>query len=193
MSKMAFMDEIGGGGAKLLKFDGKAGNYVVRDSDTPLNGEEFVADIHSASGGFLKFNGKDQPERRMGSLFPEDKAPSRASLGDLDKSKWPKARFGDDVEDPWTAVIEIPMTHKESGEAYIFTAQSKTALAAAKDFLSRCRRVPEGFLPTVKLGIGSYKSKFGAVKKPTLSLTGKSPVNGSGAADKKPFNDDLGF
>jgi hypothetical protein len=33
MSEMAFMDEIGGGGAKLLRFDGKAGNYVVRDSD----------------------------------------------------------------------------------------------------------------------------------------------------------------
>jgi len=85
------------------------------------------------------------------------------------------------------------MTHQESGEAYIFTAQSKTALAAAKDFLSRCGRVPEGFLPTVKLGIGSYKSKFGAVKKPMLSLTGKSPVNGSGEAENKPFNDSLDF
>jgi hypothetical protein len=48
---MGFLDEVGGGSAKLLKFDGKAGNYVVRDSDTPLNGEEFVADIHRASGG----------------------------------------------------------------------------------------------------------------------------------------------
>jgi hypothetical protein len=56
---MSFMDEVsGGGGAKLLKFDGKAGNYVVRGSDANFNNQEFVADIYAAKGGYIKFGEK---------------------------------------------------------------------------------------------------------------------------------------
>jgi hypothetical protein len=147
----------------------------------------------------LKFDGKEKPARKMGSVFPKDEAPSRASLGDMDQSKWPKARFGDDVEDPWTAVIEIPMTHKESGETYIFVAMSKTSLAAAKDFLRLCQKVPQGHIPVVKLGITTYKSKYGAVKKPVLAVTGKSPANGSKghssvtSQPNLPFDDSINF
>src|SRR5262249_1283019 len=117
-TKMGFMDEVAsGGGAKLLKFDGRAGNYVVRGSDENYNGQEFIADVFSATGGFLKFKGKGEtPERKMGLIFPKDLAPSRASLGDLDKSQWSKGKFSDDEpEDPWQAAIEIPLRHKESG------------------------------------------------------------------------------
>ena len=35
--------------------------------------------------------------------------------------------FGDAPEDPWVQVIEIPLRHKESGESFTFTAQSKTS------------------------------------------------------------------
>jgi hypothetical protein len=85
---MGFMDEVaGGGGAKLLKFDGKAGNYVVRGSEGSFNNQEFVADVFGAKGSYLKFGGKDQPpERQLGSIFPKDEAPLRSALGNLDKS-----------------------------------------------------------------------------------------------------------
>ena len=88
---MGFMDEVSSGGAtKLLKFDGKAGSYVVRGSEATFNGQEFLADVYSATGGFLKFNGKgQQPERRTGLVFPKDLAPARSSLGDLPKAPGP--------------------------------------------------------------------------------------------------------
>ena len=175
---MGFMDEVSsGGGAKLLKFDGRAGNYLVRGSEATFDGQEFVVDVYSATGGFLKFKGKGEPpERHTGPIFPKDQAPSRASLGDLDRSKWETGKFGDEPEDPWTPVIEVPLTHRETGEAYTFTAQSKTSLAAAKDFLGLSRRLPESFLPIVRLDVGSFKGKFGPVKKPVLSMIGKSPI-----------------
>jgi hypothetical protein len=192
---MGFMDEVSsGGGTKLLKFDGRAGNYVVRGSEATFNGQEFVVDVYSATGGFLKFKGKGEPpERNTGPIFPKDQAPSRASLGDLDRSKWETGKFGDEPEDPWTPVIELPLTHRETGEAYTFTAQSKTSLAAAKDFLGLCRRLPEGFLPIVRLGVGSFKGKFGPVKKPVLSMIGKSPIETESNNDELPWSDEPGM
>jgi hypothetical protein len=194
---MSFMDEISsGGGAKLLKFDGRAGNYVVRGSDETFNNQEFIADIYAAKGGYIKFGDKGQaPERHLGSVFPKDEAPLRGSLGNTDKASWPKGKFGDEPEDPWTQVIEIPLRHKESGELYVFTAQSKTALGAAKDLLSHCRKLPEGFEPAVRLGVGSYKGKFGAVKKPVLSVVGKVAIDEADGGDGShhPFNDQLSF
>ena len=130
---MGFMDEVAGGGNKLLRFDGRAGNYVVRGSEDTLNNQEFIADIYAAKGGYLKFGGEGQaPERHLGSIFPKDEAPLRASLGNTDKGEWVKGKFGDEPEDPWTSVIEIPMRHKESGESYTFTAQFKD--------IARCRQ-----------------------------------------------------
>jgi hypothetical protein len=192
---MGFMDEVfSGGGTKLLKFDGRAGNYVARGSDETFNGQEFVADIHGATGGFLKFKGKgEQPERRTGPIFPKDLAPSRASLGDLDKNDWPTGKFGEQPEDPWCAVIEISLRHRESGEAYTLTTQSKTALGAAKDFFGLCRRVPEGFLPVVRLDVATFKGRYGMQKKPVLTLVGKVPMEGDDADDGDPFDDENPF
>jgi hypothetical protein len=191
---MGFMDEVSsGGGAKLLKFDGRAGNYLVRGSEATFDGQEFVVDVYSATGGFLKFKGKGEPpERHTGPIFPKDQAPSRASLGDLDRSKWETGKFGDEPEDPWTPVIEFPLTHRETGEAYTFTAQSKTSLAAAKDFLGLSRRLRESFLPIVRLDVGSFKGKFGPVKKPVLSMIGKSPIE-TESNEELPWDDEPGI
>src|ERR1700723_3172847 len=192
---MGFMDEVSsGGGAKLLKFDGRAGNYLVRGGEATFDGQEFVVDVYSATGGFLKFKGKGEPpERHTGPIFPKDQAPSRVSLGDLDRSKWETGKFGDEPEDPWTPVIEFPLTHRETGEAYTFTAQSKTSLAAAKDFLGLSRRLPESFLPIVRLDVGSFKGKFGPVKKPVLSMIGKSPIETESNNNELPWDDEPGI
>jgi hypothetical protein len=190
---MSFLNEVfGGGGAKLLKFDGRAGNYVVRGSDTNLNDAEFVADIYSARGGYIKFGEKGQaPERHLGGIFPKDEAPLRSTLGNLDKSEWVPGMFGDEPQDPWTQVIEIPLRHKETGDEYLFTAQSKTALGAAKDFLGQCRRLPEGYEPLVRLNIGSYKTKFGPMKKPVISIIGKVEIEGGD--EQNAFDDEVPF
>jgi hypothetical protein len=191
---MGFTDEVGiGGGKPILKFN-KEARYVKRGSEEAMNDQEFVAKIGEARAGYIKFNGNEEPERRLGAIFPKDEAPLRSSLADTDKSKWPRGKFSDGPEDPWTAVVEIPLQHRETGEEYLFAAQSKTAIAAAMDFLSQAKRVPEGFDPVIRLGVGSFKSRFGPMKKPVLSIVGKvssgaPPVNGK----DKPSNDELGF
>jgi hypothetical protein len=94
----------------------------------------------------------------------------------MDPSEWEESKFGNGPEDPWVAAIELPLVHRETGEAFTFTAQSKLSLAAVKDFLGLCRRIPEGFLPIIRLEVGAFKSKFGPMKKPVLSMVGKSPI-----------------
>ena len=159
-----------------------------------MNDQEFVAKIRGARAGYIKFNGNNQPERRLGAIFPKDEAPPRSSLGDSDKNKWPRAKFDDGPEDPWTAVIEIPLQHRETGEELLFCAQSKTSIGAAMDFLSQARRVPDGYDPVIRLGVGSFKSRFGPMKKPVLSIVGKVPSGGAvNGKDEPPFNDSLGF
>ena len=116
-SQWDFIDEAaGGGGPPILKFN-KEACYAKSGSDESFNDQEFVADVHAARGGYIKFGEKGQaPEKHLGSVFPKDEAPLRASLGNTDRDQWAKGRFGDRPEDPWTAVIEIPLKHRETGE-----------------------------------------------------------------------------
>ena len=89
-------------------------------------------------------------------------------------------------------MIEIPLKHRETGEEFLFCAQSKTSLGAARDFLTRARGVPRGFAPVIRLGVGSFKSRFGQIKRPVLSIVGKVPGNGA-VKDDPPFDDPLKF
>ena len=189
---MGFMDGIGGGGTKRIRPDGRAGIFTVNDTDESLNNKDFIATPVGAKGGHLKFGVKGQaPESHMGAIYPKDEVPPRASLGNMDKSEWTKGQFGDEPEDPWRPVIEIPLRQAETGDQYILSMMSKTALAAAKDFLSQCRRLPEGYEPIVRLQWGSYKGKFGTVKKPILTIVGKVEIETGKAEDL--LNDAIGF
>ena len=195
---MGFMDEVSNGGsAPILKFN-KEGRYAKAGSDKSYNDQEFVVDVHATRGGYIKFNGKELPEKRLGSIFPKDEAPLRAALGDTDEAKWAASKFNKgEVEDPWTAVIEIPLRQKETGEEFLFCAQAKTSLGAARDFLTQARRLPQGFNPVIRLGVGSFKSKFGPIKKPVLSIVGKVRASDQLARanedDEPPFNDGVEF
>jgi hypothetical protein len=135
----------------------------------------------------------------MASVFPEDQSPERDTLGDTDERKWPQGKFSNEPEDPWRDRLEVPMEHAETGEQYTFVAMSKTALGAVKDLLNQCRRLPPGYEPRVRLDVASFKSKFGPVKKPQLTITGKVETNGNGRAHEEdgakdaPFNDSIEF
>jgi hypothetical protein len=187
---MSFLDSLGGGSAKFIVFDGKAAQYKVRGVEQPLNGEQFIAHPDGAVGGYIKFNGKEtQPERRMGSVFPKDLAPARDSLGDTDAGAWPDGKFSGEPEDPWRPRLEIPLEHAETGEEYIIVGMSKTSLAALKDFLNRCQKLSPGFAPRVRFDVATFKSKFGPVKKPLLTITGKMELPSNGHAKDFPFDD----
>jgi hypothetical protein len=47
--------------------------------------------------------------------------------------------------------------------------------------------LPEGYEPIVKLCVGSFKGKFGIVKKPLLSVVGKVAEAGDAPDDEIPF------
>jgi hypothetical protein len=170
-----------------LKFDGKAGVYRVKDVEDFFNNKEAVAHVYQAAGGRIKFDRDGgQPERRMGSVFPDDESPARADLGNLEEAKWPRGRFSDEPEDPWTAVIEIPITIRETGDQFMFVAQSKGSLAAAKDLLSACRKLDEGYEPKIRLAVGTYKTRHGEQRKPVLQVIGRIAVE-RGPDDEIPF------
>ena len=57
---------------------------------------------------------------------------------------------------------------------------------------NQARRLPDGFDPVIRLGVGSFKSKFGQIKKPVLSIIGKVPSNDT-SKDEPPFSDSLEF
>jgi hypothetical protein len=51
--------------------------------------------------------------------------------------------------------------------------------------------LPEGFEPLVRLCVGSFKSRYGPVKKPLLSIIGKVPMESGD--DGNPFDDEIPF
>ena len=194
---MGFTDEVGvGGGKPILKFN-KEARYVKRGSEEAMNDQEFVAKIREARAGYIKFNGNEEPERRLGNDLPEGRSTARSSLGDTDKSKWPKGKFSDGPEDPWTAVVEIPLQHRETGEEYLFAAQSKTAIAAAMDFLAQAKRVPEGFDPVgIRLGVGSFRIPLRANEEAEVLSCRRQGVEWCATSEREgtnPFNDETGF
>jgi hypothetical protein len=191
---MGFLDDLkGSGSAPRIKFDGRDGTFTKHGSEENIAGQEWVAHIYRATGGHLKFNGKGTPpDRKMGSIFPKDEAPSRESLGDLDKTKWPAGKFnGGEPEDPWTVCVEVPMSHRETGEECLFVAQSRGSLGAIKDLLGLCRRLPEAHEPIVRFDVSSRKGKFGTVRRPVLPIIGKTAIEtgeeGDAFDDKIPF------
>jgi hypothetical protein len=187
------MDSLLGSAAKIAGFDGKAGNHVIRGSDEILSNQEFVADIYGARGGHVLFNGKGvPPEKALGPIYPKDEAPDRSTLGKLDKSEWQPGKFSDgEPEDPWRPTIELPIRHRTTGEEHTYVANSRGSLAAIKDLLAQCRRLPEGHNPIIRLAVGSFKGKFGTVKKPVLTIIGKSPIEGG--PEEGPFEDEIPF
>ena len=182
-----FDDEAGGGSSRFVKFDARNGNYSTRDSDKPLNDQEFVVDAGNARGGFIRWT-DGRPERHLAPIFPRDEAPQRSTLPDANPAQWRPGKFSNgQPEDPFKATVELPLRHRETGETFTLTVSNKAAMAAVRDLLGECRKLPDGTLPIVRLGTTSVQTKFGVFKKPNLSVIA---TTGADAAD---FNDDMPF
>ena len=66
---MGFIDEAaGGGGPPIMKFN-KEARYAKSGSDESFNDQEFVADLHAARGGYIKFGEKGQGPREASWLY----------------------------------------------------------------------------------------------------------------------------
>jgi hypothetical protein len=54
-----------------MKFN-KEARYAKSGSDESFNDQEFVADLHAARGGYIKFGEKGQaPEKHLGSILSQ--------------------------------------------------------------------------------------------------------------------------
>jgi hypothetical protein len=172
---VGFLDDVvGGGGIARATFDGREGTFNIRGGSATLNDREFVVELGEAQGGFVRFNGPGQPpDKHVGPIFPKDQAPRRGTLPDTDPTKWAPGKFSAGrPEDPYRPVIELVLRERETDETVVLTLQSKTSMAAARDFLQKCRKLPDDTLPIVKLGAGVTKTKYGTFKVPNFSVTG---------------------
>jgi hypothetical protein len=125
-----FDDEAGG--AEFIKFDARTGEYKARGRDTSFTDQEFVVDLNAAVGGYLRFNA-GRPERHTGRIFPKDEAPRRSTLPDNDPSRWSPGKFsGGKPEDPYRAIVELPLRHRETGETFVLTLQNKNAICGSR-------------------------------------------------------------
>ena len=115
----------------------------------------------------------------------------RASLGDTDRSQWPKDDDGQ-PEDPWKEAAYLPMKSLKNGAKYTYSTSSVGGTRAVKRLVAtyawQMRAAPEttaNHLPVVELGARDYKHpdrKRGTIFNPVL--TGVDWVPASAVADK---------
>ena len=113
---MGFMDEAaGGGGPPLLKFN-KEARYAKAASDEAFNDQEFVADVRAARAATSSSGeGASPGEPPWADLSQGRGAAPLLSRQSPTRVSGVKGKFGDEPEDPWTAVIEIPLQARGDG------------------------------------------------------------------------------
>jgi hypothetical protein len=158
------------GSQTLLKY--VKGVWSIKDDEVPL-GTKYVAFIDELAQGFIKFNGDEAPEVRLGkSKFGKDKLPKRHDLGDVDQDVWEVV--DSKPKDPWQPIMQLPLSPVDCiGELVVFSAIGEGgARSAVADLCGIYGRSPRnGYLPIIELGTSSYKhKKYGTVHVPVLKL-----------------------
>jgi hypothetical protein len=162
-----------------IKFDGKAGQFVLAGSDEPLaEATRYAALIPEMWSGWIKFNGEgEQPTRVGGAPYDNYEMVARESLGDLDPDEWPAGLDGKPA-DPWLHQMLIPMQNMETSEIFTFQTTSttgRTAIGALMRAYNRMRRAKPSEVPIVLLKPGSYEHRtFGKVNIPNFVIVGRT-------------------
>jgi hypothetical protein len=182
-----------------IQFDGNEGVYKTPDGPLPA-GSLFVAIVPQTRVGFIRFRGSGEaPDVEMRCLSEAGELLSRDDLpGGHDEALGPDGQS----REAWQEQIVIPLlTADETQDMFSFTARNKVSLIAVQNLLGRFRfhpKVREGALPIIQLNVATYlNKKFGAKKpKPVLQLFGWTGADGKSpppAAEKPPFNDEIGI
>jgi hypothetical protein len=177
----------------LLKFSGKTGTWTAgsQGPEVPI-GTQLAAIIPEMLAGFVKWVAGELAEQALVPVTEAyDPRELRASLGDTDRSQWPK---GDDGQpaDVWREAALLPMKNLKTGAEYTYSTSSLGGCRAVKKLVAtyawQIRAAPEttaNHLPVVELGARSYKHadrKRGTIYNPLL--TGIDWVPASAATDK---------
>lgn len=198
----SYLDEISPStiAGTMIKFDGKAGKYIITETKTELKMEgELVAMCDHTLAGWIKFNGAgNPPDKVMVALYEgEGNRPCpRTDLPDQDESKWPLG-LNNLPADPWQHQIYLVLQRREGdGELYTFVASSQGARKAVGSLLrhyEKMRRDHPGEYPVIRLSTGSYPHKdprVGKVNTPVFTVVGRAPRD-SVAQPSAAISDDM--
>jgi hypothetical protein len=167
---------------QLVKFDGKAGHYVVVETGEIVDNKLFVVAADETLGGYIRFNGEGQPpDRVQGQPYKGWPKPKRDTLGDNDPSQWPISPLSGKPESPWKEQVNLVLIDPETRAFFTFATVSKTGLSGVGALLQHYNRMLKHDVdsyPIVKLTPSGYEDKrFGWVNKPVFAIMGRTPKN----------------
>lgn len=196
-----YVDEIAPSfiAGRLIKFS-KEGKFILAESDEEISPDEtFVALCDETLIGWIKFIEDAPPVRHQGLLYHGFVMPERASLGDLDESKWPEG-LSKQPTDPWQHQICLVLQSPATQELFTFATSSQTGRRAVGNLLRHYDRMHRTDLesnPVVRLkpsGFNHRDERVGWVHVPSFAVVSRIPKNSAAvpsmAAD---MNDEIPF
>jgi hypothetical protein len=161
-----------GFGIPFLKCDGNSGQWSVGKGKNDMNGRRLTADVPDAMHGFQKFENK-KPIYVIGRIGDGYQPPARDTLGDTDTTRWHSN------QDPWEAVVLLPMFDPETREPFIFTSSNdggKDGVTELVDaVVNNVALHPDATnqLPVCELSSDSYVNSLGKkIFKPIFEIVG---------------------
>jgi hypothetical protein len=145
-------------------------------ADVGFNGAELIARPDWCMHGWTRLWDGKATARIIGYVADRFTPPARETLGDHDQDEWAIFCKG---RDPWILQFYLPFYNPISGEAFIWSTNTRGGEAAIGDllkaYIERVELAPEDgtILPRISLNSGGYTSKEGHfVATPQLDILG---------------------
>jgi hypothetical protein len=163
----------GGDQKPILKFQ-KGDWYLGQENEEIPNGTKLAANIMEAEWGWVRWSGGKPAERRMVRIATGAQAPTRDTLGHLDRELWDRDNAGK-PRDPWQFMVDIPAREIAGQKREVMLSGGSKgwegcckALFAA---FGKGMRENGGKTPIVQLAGDKYShGEYGVVKTPKLEL-----------------------
>ena len=142
--------------------------------DIDFDGRELTARVDWTMVGWTKWWERKPVDYRLGYVADRFVPPARAELGNLNRDEWDIYCKG---RDPWVFSWILPLFDAASGEAFLWSTDSRGGRDAIANLLTayadRVEANPEEkkTLPIVELATGGYAhAQFGFVHTPELNI-----------------------
>lgn len=160
---------------KLLKFT-KFGEYCagIENELIPI-GTMMVAYMPALAVGYVRWENNSPAQAEMGYVGDGFVPPKRNDLGWNDAKEWDTDDKGT-PRDPWQFTNSLILIDIDQALLYTFNTSSKGgigAVASLSKIYGRHTRASPRELPTVKLGVDSYRHSnkaYGEIRIPVLSV-----------------------
>lgn len=160
---------------RLLKFT-KFGEYVAgQENELIAVGTELIAYMPSLTVGYVRWEDNAPAQYEIGYVKDGFVPPRRNDLGYNDAGEWNTDDRGN-PRDPWQFTNSLIFIDIESRLLYTFNTASKGGLGAmgglSKVYGRHMKEKPRD-LPTVKLGVSSYRhtrKEFGEIRVPLFTI-----------------------